>query len=199
MRTSDSQVEITKALVAFKLENVTIIKGSTNPHFGSAFADLADIKDPTDPALAKHGLVLVQHPETVDGVQCLTSRLMHVSGEWQESTMELYVPKADAQSMGSALTYGKRQSFTAISGVAPKGEDDDGQAATDHGPVTRTTRSTGMQPGSQAAKAGNPASEAQWKYLAKLTNQTVEQAHAQYGSMNAAACSSLIDGLKEAA
>ena len=135
MRTSESQVEITKALVAFKREPLLILKGSTNPHFNSKFADLADIKDPADPALAKHGLVLTQHPETIDGELYLTSRLMHVSGEWQESTMELYVPKSDAQSAGSALTYGKRQAYTAITGVAPRGEDDDGQAATDRGPV----------------------------------------------------------------
>jgi len=196
MLTSESQVEITKALVAYVLDRPEVVKGSVNPHFGSTFADLADIKQPTDPALARHGLFLTQHPETVDGNLVLTSRLMHISGEWQESTMDLYATQNSPQAAGSAITYGKRQAFCGITGVAAKGEDDDGQKADDHGPVTR---SSGMQPGSQAAKAGNPASDPQWKFLAKLTKQTVDETRAQYGEMNAAACSTLIDSLKETA
>lgn len=196
MRTSDSQVEISKALAAFHKELTPVKKGSANPFFKSNYADLADIKSVVDPLLAKNGLSVVQHPEGTHEDQVLTTRLMHESGEWQESSMPLYIPKNDAQSQGSAQTYARRYALSAIVGVAT--EDDDGQAAADSGPVKR---STGTQPGSQAAKASekNPATDAQWKYLAKLTDQTVESCRAQYGDMNAAACSTLIDSLKEAA
>ena len=130
MRASEAQENITKALVGYVLDRKAVVKGSVNPHFKSNFADLADVKDPTDPVLAKHGLFLAQHPETVDGQLYLTSRLMHVSGEWQESTMELYATQQNPQAAGSAITYGKRQTYCAITGVAPRGDDDDGNAAT---------------------------------------------------------------------
>ena len=194
MLTSESQVEISKALAAFNKKMEPVKKGSANTFFKSNYADLADIKAVADPLLAEHGLAIVQHPEGTHEDQVLTTRLMHESGEWQESSMPLYIPKADAQSQGSALTYGRRYAYSAVVGIAT--EDDDGQLATDHGPVTR---STGVQPGSRAAKDMNVATDAQWKYLAKLTDQSVESTRAQYGEMNAAACSTLIDSLKEAA
>jgi hypothetical protein len=55
--------------------------------------------------------------------------LMHESGEWIKGTISL-IPKADdPQSVGSALTYARRYSLSAILGVASE-EDDDANAAT---------------------------------------------------------------------
>ena len=128
MRTSESQVEISKALADFHAEMTSVKKGSANPFFKSNYADLSDIKSAADPLLAKHGLSVTQHPEGSHDDQVLTTRLMHASGEWQESTMPLYIPKADAQGQGSAVTYGRRYAYSAIVGIAT--EDDDGNAAT---------------------------------------------------------------------
>ena len=135
MRTSESQVEISKALADFHAEMPSVKKGSANPFFKSNYADLSDIKSAADPLLAKHGLSVTQHPEGSHDDQVLTTRLMHASGEWQESTMPLYIPKADAQGQGSAVTYGRRYAYSAIVGIAT--EDDDGNAAASSGPVAR--------------------------------------------------------------
>ena len=54
MRTSESQVEISKALADFHAEMTSVKKGSANPFFKSNYADLSDIKSAADPLLAKH-------------------------------------------------------------------------------------------------------------------------------------------------
>ena len=62
-----------------------------------------------------------------DGQQVLETRLIHTSGEWI-SAVWLLPSDATPQQMGSALTYGRRYTATALLGIAPD-EDDDGKAA----------------------------------------------------------------------
>ena len=157
------------------------------------YADLSEVVETIQPSLTENGLSVTQHIEGIDQ-QVLTTILLHSSGQFMESSMRLFLKGSDSQSQGSAVTYARRYAYCAVLGVVADA-DDDGAAAVE----APTTRSTGVQPGSQAAKAGNPASDAQWKFLAKLTKQTVEETRAQYGEMNAAACSTLIDSLKETA
>jgi hypothetical protein len=54
--------------------------------------------------------------------------LLHVSGEWMSSTLEIPASKHDAQGYGSAITYGRRYGLQSMCGVPA--EDDDGNAAT---------------------------------------------------------------------
>ena len=65
-----------------------------------------------------------------DGQQItITTILMHESGEWMESEpFTLKATKIDPQGAGSAVTYGRRYSLSAILGVAWDA-DDDGAAA----------------------------------------------------------------------
>ena len=65
--------------------------------------------------------------------------LLHSSGEWIESEpFTLKSQKVDPQGAGSAVTYGRRYSLSAILGVAWD-TDDDGQAAS-HAIVSTTER-----------------------------------------------------------
>ena len=197
MRRSEEIGELAAALAKAQGSMQSIKKGSNNPFFGSAYADLADVVEAVKPHLSENGLAVTQWPETVDGKQVLTTMLLHSSGQFLMASLELAVQKNDMQAVGSAITYGRRYTYQGATGAVADA-DDDGNAAsgTTHENVTR---SSGVQPGSQAAKSGNPASDAQWKFLAKLTKQSVEAAQAQYGPMNASACSTLIDSLKEVA
>ena len=52
---------------------------------------------------------------------------MHESGEWIESTITVPMSKNDAQGYGSAITYARRYSLAAITGLPQ--EDDDGNEA----------------------------------------------------------------------
>jgi hypothetical protein len=104
------------------------LKTSTNPHFKSKYADLANCVEAVVDALNANGIALMQRTfECKDGVMVETV-FVHESGEVMECGM-LHVPagKQDPQGYGSALTYARRYSLLAATGLAP--EDDDGNSA----------------------------------------------------------------------
>lgn len=132
MKTSESIINITKALISAQAEMPKAKKDSDNPYFGSKYADLAEIIDISRPILAKHGLAIIQFPSTnilADGktVVVITSRILHESGEWLEDSLSLMPVKSDPQSMGSCISYARRYSWQSICGIAA--EDDDSNAA----------------------------------------------------------------------
>jgi hypothetical protein len=104
------------------------LKTSTNPHFKSKYADLANCIEAVIEALNANGIGLMQRTyECKDGILVETV-FIHESGEVMECGM-LHVPagKQDPQGYGSALTYARRYSLLAATGLAP--EDDDANAA----------------------------------------------------------------------
>lgn len=79
-------------------------------------------------ALNNAGIVFLQTPSpSEDGTLALTTRLIHESGEWIEDTATCPLPKRDPQGFGSAMTYLRRYSLAAITGLYQ--DDDDGNAA----------------------------------------------------------------------
>ena len=104
------------------------LKTSVNPHFKSKYADLANCIEAVIEALNANGIGLMQRTyECKDGVTVETV-FIHESGEVMECGM-LHLPasKLDAMGFGSCLTYARRYSLLAATGLAP--EDDDGVAA----------------------------------------------------------------------
>jgi hypothetical protein len=104
------------------------LKTSVNPHFKSKYADLANCIEAVIEALNANGIGLMQRTyECKDGVLVETV-FIHESGEVLECGM-LHLPasKLDAMGFGSCLTYARRYSLLAATGLAP--EDDDGVAA----------------------------------------------------------------------
>jgi hypothetical protein len=129
MQTSQYITQLTKALVAFQKEVGTIKKDAVNPHFKNTYASLAAIIEAIKEPLTRNGLTYVQFPSGVNG---LTTRLMHESGEWMEETFTVTPSKNDPQGVGSAITYQRRYALGAVLGIATE-DDDDGNAAS--GPV----------------------------------------------------------------
>lgn len=128
MRTSEQLAELAAALAKAQRKIKGATRDSSNPFFKSRYADLASTWDACREALSENGLSVVQtcggdDPEIV----CVTTRLLHASGQWIEDTLKLRPVKSDPQGIGSATTYARRYSLAAIVGVAP--EDDDGNAA----------------------------------------------------------------------
>lgn len=115
------------ALAAAQAEVTGAAKDSENPHFKSKYADLASIWDACRAALSKNGLAVAQLAESDGDKAVVVTILTHKSGEWLRGRIVLKPMKADAQGIGSALTYGRRYGLAAMVGVAP--EDDDGNAA----------------------------------------------------------------------
>lgn len=144
---SDTEAEFFTALAAFQAE-VPPIRKSEAVNAGQrsySFAPLDTILDTIRPALTKNGLAWTARPTVTEHGFVLRSSLVHTGGHREESDYPLPDPASNgAQIIGSALTYARRYSLTALLGVAPSGEDDDGQKAAD-------ARSTYSQPDPSAS------------------------------------------------
>src|SRR4051794_12553128 len=118
------------ALLAVQQEAPTLRKDATNPHFKSKYVSLDTIVETIQPLLSKHGLVWTTLPCRDDtGAPALRYRLVHAeTGEAFEDVMPLLVQKQDPQGFGSALTYARRYSITAVLNLVAD-EDDDGNNA----------------------------------------------------------------------
>lgn len=127
MNKSDEINDLATALSKAQGEIENASKNSTNPHFKSKYADLAEILNTARPVLSKHGLSITQMPSYDAGHVSVETLLMHGSGQWVSSTVSAPVTKQDAQGVGSAITYCRRYALAAVCGLAQ--EDDDGNAA----------------------------------------------------------------------
>jgi hypothetical protein len=128
MNTSESIKAIAPAILKAQKAITFAVKDAKNPHFKSTYADLSSVIDAVKPALNDAGISFLQMmaPSDRDSL-ALTTRLIHESGEWIESTATCPLAKNDPQGYGSACTYLKRYSLASAVGLYQ--EDDDGNAA----------------------------------------------------------------------
>jgi hypothetical protein len=134
------------ALAAAQAEFDAVGKASDNPFFHSKYADLPTIMRAVGPVLAKHGLAVTQHPgyatyatggitdPSREIVDTITTRIVHTSGEWMQSTMLLHlIPDKSGhvtpQAQGSAITYARRYALSAALGIVTDVDDDGNQAS----------------------------------------------------------------------
>ena len=128
MNKSEQINELAAALARAQGQMASAKKDSDNPFFKSKYADLASVVEAIRGPFAEHGLSYVQLPIPTEGnVITIETVLMHASGQWISSVVDVPVAKADAQGYGSAITYARRYGLQAMAGVAA--EDDDGNAA----------------------------------------------------------------------
>jgi ERF superfamily len=94
------------------------------------YADLTDVSEAILPVMASLGLSFTACPTMVDGQFVLDYALRHVSGSLT-SVGGLYPLPTEGtpQEVGSAITYARRYTLCAVTGLAPGGDDDDGQGA----------------------------------------------------------------------
>ncbi len=105
----------------------------TNPHFKNRYASLAAVIDAIRKPLADNGLSYTQTQEIRDGGLVLVTALRHASGQWIASEYPLPM-SAKPQELGSALTYARRYSLSAIACIAAD-EDDDAEGARSNGQI----------------------------------------------------------------
>ena len=172
MPTSPTIAALAAALVKAQSAMGGAKKDSTNPHFKTAYADLASVWDACRAPLANAGLSIVQlvSSDSAQGIpHCghaiIETILAHSSGEWVSSTLAVPLTKADAQGLGSAITYGRRYALAAIVGVCPA--DDDGEAA-----VARPAQRT--QPAQRAQEPDDVPMKHAGDKFRKPTTQTAD-------------------------
>jgi len=114
-----------------KMEPAKFNKG--NPHFKSRYADFKSCMDACRAPLSENGLSIMQSCEDINGRLTLVTMLAHASGQWVKSDFPLVPKNMDSQSIGSAMTYGKRYSLCCMLGIVADEEDDDGEASQGRG------------------------------------------------------------------
>ena len=132
MKRSEQINELVTALAKAQGEIVGAIKDRENPHFKSDYATLDSAWHACRAPLSRNGLSVIQSPMVMEsGAVMITSVLAHNSGQWFENELTLMPRDASPQSVGSAITYGRRYSLMALVGIAPSDDDkdDDGNAA----------------------------------------------------------------------
>jgi len=102
-----------------------------NPHFKSKYASLAAVVDAIRKPLADNALSYTQTTEIREGGFVLVTTLRHASGQWVASEYPLPLG-AKPQELGSALSYARRYSLSALACIAAD-EDDDAEGARQNG------------------------------------------------------------------
>ena len=132
--TSTAQDKVLAALLAFHKEPVSITKDRTVPVGGGrtrSYTTLDEIIAKTKPALAKHGLMVMQ---SLAGPEVITI-LQHVSGQFIASKVGFIPMQGNntnaLQNAGGGLTYLKRYAISALLNLNSEDDDDaaDSQAA----------------------------------------------------------------------
>lgn len=125
---SETIGKIAEALSKAQGQMKGAVKDSTNPFFKQKYADLASVWEACREPLSKNNLSVTQTTRITDaGEPVIITTLMHSSGEWISGELLVKPIKTDPQSIGSAITYGRRYALSAMVGIAP--EDDDAESA----------------------------------------------------------------------
>lgn len=135
---SDNTAELSAALAKAQAGMKAATFNKTNPHFKNKYADLAAVLDAIRKPLADNGLAVTQTTEIRDGGFVLVTTLRHSTGQWIASEYPLPMG-AKPQELGSALTYARRYSLSAIACIAAD-EDDDAEGARESGQTASTPK-----------------------------------------------------------
>jgi hypothetical protein len=157
-----------KGLIAALAEITTLPLDSEG--YGYKYTSLPKILDHVRPILKKHGLGLVQHVFTNDGVPAVETVIFGEDGPVAKSGEVRADPNTikmanGVQAVGATITYLRRYSITALLGIAGD-EDTDaaGKPTKDKGPQKQAATS-------QSGGSGGGASEKQGKMIYAIGKQ----------------------------
>jgi hypothetical protein len=126
---------LAEALAALQARLPRVAKGQeakvetkTGGTYKYAYADLTDVSAVLLPIMADLGLSFTACPTLLGDRFVLQYALHHTSGEGLEGFYPLPT-SGTPQQVGSAITYARRYTLCAVTGLAPGGDDDDGQGA----------------------------------------------------------------------
>ena len=97
------------------------VRTKTGGEYKFKYADLSECKRAAKQQLADNELSVCQLIEDDYSIRTI---LLHSSGQWISSKVRMPSNTADAQSIGSAITYAKRYAFCAILGIVADDDED---------------------------------------------------------------------------
>ncbi len=161
MNRSESIAHLAPALAAAQGEFLAAVKRDTSD-YGHKYASLAEVIRATRPALAKHGLAVLQPLGGDDTTMTITTILMHSSQESIEDTLTFHPPanggEVDPQSVGRLCSYYRRYGYCSMLGIAM--EDSDGITGEAVPPVAQAEPPAKPEPKPSRPKAVPPAAPA---------------------------------------
>ena len=168
MKHSDELKNLAKALAKFQADIKDPARDKDNPYFKSKYVALDGLLDAVRPVLAANGLSFIQSPVSNGQDMGVATLLMHDSGEWIESDpFMLHAVKNDPQAGGSAITYARRYSLSAVLGVAWDDDDDANMATKGHQSRSNARndnpKGNHTKAGRQAEKTASSSSQTQKK------------------------------------
>ena len=129
MKTSESIVNLTKALIKAQASMGAAVKGAKNPFYNSKYADYNSVLEVVKGPLNDNCIILLQPTIIRENKTFVETILIHAeSGELISSELEVTPTKErDPQSYGSAITYARRYSLQSLLSIPA--EDDDAERA----------------------------------------------------------------------
>jgi len=117
-------------LVAFLNSIGNVAADRINPAFKSKYASLAEILDTVKAEAAKHNLAVFQSLSSFEGQVRVNTCFIHASGETYEAgSLAIKSEGLDAQKLGSAITYLRRQSIQTACAISTDIDDDGAKAS----------------------------------------------------------------------
>jgi len=126
-----------KAMAAFKanppeiLKQTHVVYDTSKGKTDYRHASLDHVADEINIALSKHGLFASWPQKQTDNSITVTCRITHEDGHYEETSLtaaaDMSGGKNAIQGLGSTITYLQRYTILAITGLAAKGMDNDGE------------------------------------------------------------------------
>ena len=123
------EMNLIESLVKAQSEMTHAAFDQTNPHFKSKFASLKSVIDAIKPALNANGIFFMQVSHPLDHGVGIETIFCKADEKLSTGVVMVPVDKANAQGLGSALTYAKRYSLAMACGIAADVDDDGNGAA----------------------------------------------------------------------
>jgi hypothetical protein len=145
---NSAHIDLINALAEMK----NVVGNKINPAFKSRYVTLNALLDAIKPTLHRHNLAFIQNLLSDDGRIGVQTAFLHTSGHsFDFGRLMINASNLDAQKIGGALTYIRRQSIQTACGISID-LDDDGNSTSQN---KSTTYSTGVfkPQGSQVANA----------------------------------------------
>lgn len=174
IRTSEAIINLSKALVETQKELKQPLKDAKNPFFKSEYVPLENVAEAITESATKHGLAFSQYATTTEtGNVSVGTIVFHESGEYIEFPPLILKPEnTKSQSIGSAITYAKRYSLSAVFGITSD-KDDDGNKANGNGEPQKQPQKRNQK---QAPQNEPNVHEIVEKYVQKLEELGVKRA-----------------------
>ena len=167
---SETISELAKVLSNFQGKMTAVKKDATNPFYKSRYATLDTIWEAIRKPLSENGLSIIQTMDVLEGKSVLCTTLLHTSGEWVDGVQLVNPVKDDPQSLGSAISYARRYSLSAILGIVAD-EDDDAEIATPKSKTSPAKREVAPEATKQPTKGVTPTTEPEKQ---GVVNRTVQ-------------------------